>query len=143
MATTIAEVFAPPPYLFSNSDVGLIWISPMIGSLIGAYFSGPLNDHFTLYLSNRNKGWSEPEFHLWASIPGATIMPCGLILYGVTSAHRMHWMILILGTGFLGFGLSVGGTVSMSYIIDCYRDTNTHAVTSIILIRNLVGSAVT
>ena len=82
MGTTIAEVFARPPYLFSNSDLGLIWISPMIGSLIGSYFSGPLNDRLTLYLSTRNRGWREPEFRLWAFIPSAIIMPCGLVMYG-------------------------------------------------------------
>ncbi|KAK4623483.1 hypothetical protein CLAFUR0_07415 [Fulvia fulva] len=143
MATTIAEVFAPPPYSFTNNNLGLIWIAPMIGSLIGAYFSGPLNDRFTLYLSNRNHGWSEPEFRLWAFIPSAIIMPAGLILYGVTSAHGMHWIVPIVGTGFVGFGLSVGGTVSMSYIIDCYKEIDTHAITTIILIRNLVGFAIT
>ncbi|KAK4498038.1 hypothetical protein PRZ48_010694 [Zasmidium cellare] len=143
MGTTIAEVFARPPYLFSPSDLGLIWIFPMIGSLIGAYFSGPLNDRLTLYLSTRNRGWREPEFRLWAFIPSAVIMPCGLIMYGVTSAHGLHWITPIVGTGFVGFGLSVGGTVSIAYIVDCYKDIDTQAVTTIILIRNIVGFAIT
>lgn len=143
MGTTIAEVFAIPPYLFSKSDLGLIWISPMIGSLFGAFFSGPLNDRLTLYLSTRNKGWREPEFRLWAFIPSALIMPCGLILYGVTSAHGLPWIDPIVGAGFVGFGLSVGGTVSISYIVDCYKDIDTQVVTTVILIRNIVGFAIT
>lgn len=115
----------------------------MIGSLFGAYFSGPLNDRLTLYLSTCNRGWREPEFRLWAFIPSALIMPCGLVMYGVTSAHGLHWIVPVIGTGFVGFGLSVGGTVSIAYIVDCYKDIDTQVVTTVILIRNTVGFAIT
>ncbi|KAK3672391.1 hypothetical protein LTR78_007698 [Recurvomyces mirabilis] len=70
-------------------------------------------------------------------------MPCGLILYGVTLAHEMHWIAPIVGTGFVAFGLSVGGAVTMSYILDCYKEIGTQAITSIILIRNIVGFGIT
>ncbi|CAK1361421.1 putative MFS-type transporter [Cercospora beticola] len=143
MGTTIAEVFSRPPYLFKSSSLGLIYISPLIGSLIGAIYAGPLNDIFIIRLSNRNKGWREPEFRLWALVPTAFVMACGLILYGVTSAHAMHWIIPILGAGFVGFGLSIGGTIAMAYIIDCYERIDTHVMTTVILIRNLVGFGIT
>ena len=143
MATTVAAIFAVPPYNFSNDEIGWIWISPMIGSLIGAYFSGPLNDRFVLRLSRRNSGFREPEFRLWAFLPSALIMPAGLILYGVTSAHGLPWIAPIIGTGLVGFGLSVGGTVTMSYILDCYPLLDTQVITTIILIRNIVGFGIT
>lgn len=143
MGTTVAEVFAPPPYLFSNSSIGLVWLAPLIGSLFGAYFSGPLNDRLTLYLSNRNKGWREPEYRLWAFVPSAIIMPAGLMIYGVTAAHGLPWIAPVIGTGLVGFGLSVGGAVTMSYILDCYKEIDTQVVTTIILLRNIIGFGIT
>jgi MFS family permease len=139
LGTTVALIFAPPPYLFSNSAIGLVWFSPLIGSLIGAYFSGPLNDRLTVYLSNRNRGWREPEYRLWAFIPAAFIMPGGLIIYGATAAHGLPWIVPVVGMGLVGFGLSVGGTVTMSYILDSYKEIDTQVVTTIILIRNIIG----
>ena len=143
LATTTASIFSAPPYLFTWDKLGLIWISPMIGSLLGAYFSGPLNDRFVLFLSKRNRGFREPEYRLWAFLPSAIILPAGLIIYGVTSAHGLHWIVPIIGTGLVGFGLSVAGAVTMSYILDCYPLLDTQVITTIILIRNLVGFGIT
>lgn len=130
MGTTTASIFAAPPYLFTSDKLGLIWISPMIGSLVGAYFSGPLNDRFVLFLSRRNNGFREPEFRLWSFIPSAVILPAGLIIYGATSARGLPWIVPVVGTGLVGFGLSVAGAVTMSYILDCYPLLDTQAVSA-------------
>ncbi|KAF2212954.1 hypothetical protein CERZMDRAFT_96628 [Cercospora zeae-maydis SCOH1-5] len=143
LGTTVAEVFNRPPYQFSSGSIGLVFLSPLIGGLTGAIFAGPLNNKFTLWLSNRNKGWREPEFCLWAFVPGSLCMACGLILYGVASAHGLHWIVPVLGAGFVGFGLAVGGSLAIAYIIDCYERLDTHVMTTVILIRNIVGFGIT
>ncbi|KAM3423309.1 hypothetical protein BST61_g748 [Cercospora zeina] len=143
LGTTVAEVFSVPPYNFKSNAIGLVFIAPLIGGLAGAVFAGPINNKFTLWLSNRNKGWREPEFCLWAFVPGSLVMASGLILYGVTSAHGMHWIVPVLGAGFVGFGLSTGGTLAIAYIIDCYERLDTHVMTTVILIRNIVGFGIT
>lgn len=43
----------------------------------------------------------------------------------------------------VGFGLSVGGGVTMAYILDCYKDIAGEVVTTIILIRNVIGFGIT
>ncbi|KAL3426430.1 hypothetical protein PVAG01_03221 [Phlyctema vagabunda] len=143
LATTESLIFSAPPYGFSPSTLGLFFISPMIGSLIGAYFAGPLNDWLSLYLSSRNNNTREPEYRLWAFVPAAIIMPGGLVIYGVTAAHGLEWIVPVVGMGMVGFGLSVGGSVTMAYIVDCYKDLAGEVVTTIILIRNIVGFALT
>jgi len=160
MGTTVAATLAPPPYLFTNSQIGLFWIAPLIGSVVGyvhfnvyiryipltttsATYAGPLNDRFVLWMSNRNRGFREPEFRLWSFIPTAFIMPAGLLLYGISSAHGMKWIVPFVGAALVGFGLSVGGTISTGYILDCYKEIDTQVITTIILIRNLVGFAIT
>lgn len=70
-------------------------------------------------------------------------MPGGLIIYGVTAARGIHWIVPVIGMGLVGFGLSVGGSVTMTYILDCYKDLAGEVVTTIIVIRNLVGFGLT
>lgn len=70
-------------------------------------------------------------------------MPGGLIIYGVTAARGLHWIVPVIGMGMVGFGLSVGGSVTMAYILDCYKDLAGEVVTTIIVIRNLVGFGLT
>lgn len=43
----------------------------------------------------------------------------------------------------VGFGISVGGGVTMAYILECYRDLAGEVVTTIILIRNIIGFGIT
>lgn len=70
-------------------------------------------------------------------------MPAGLMIYGITAAHGLPWIAPVVGMGLVGFGLSVGGTVTMAYILDCYKEIDGQAVTTIILIRNVVGFGIT
>ncbi|KAF2220357.1 major facilitator superfamily domain-containing protein [Elsinoe ampelina] len=143
MGTTVAATLAPPPYLFSNSQIGLFWIAPLIGAIIGAIYSGTVTDRFVL-LDVQSKPWIQrAEFRLWSCLPAAIIFPAGLMLYGIGAARGMAWIVLFVGGGLIGFGLSVGGSVSMAYTLDCYKEIDTQAITTIILIRNVVGFAIT
>lgn len=102
-----------------------------------------MNDQWSLYLSHRHHGVREPEYRLWAFIPSAVIMPGGLIMYGACAAHGVPWIASAVGMGMVGFGLSVGGSVTMAYILDCYKDLDGEVVTTIILIRNIIGFGLT
>ncbi|KAH8674567.1 major facilitator superfamily domain-containing protein [Tricladium varicosporioides] len=143
LATTVSEIFSIAPYNMKPNAVGLLFIAPLIGSLIGAYFAGPLNDKLSLFLAHRNSGFREPEFRLWAFLPTSLILPGGLIIYGVTAARGLPWIAPAVGMGMVGFGLSVGGGVTMAYILDCYKDIAGEVVTTIILIRNVIGFGIT
>ncbi|KAH7129524.1 major facilitator superfamily domain-containing protein [Dactylonectria estremocensis] len=143
LGTTTAVLLSPSPYNFGNEALGLIWLSPLVGAFFGSYFAGPLNDQLMMFLSRRNRGWREPEFRLWSFLPTALIMPAGLILYGVGAAKGLPWIAPIIGMGFVGFGLSVAAALTMAYVVDCYKAIDGEAVTTVILIRNIIGSALT
>lgn len=106
-------------------------------------YSGPLNDRFMLAKTRRNRGYREPEFLLWCAVPTAFIMSAGLMLYGIASARGLPWIVPFVGAGLVGFGLAVGGEISIAYTIDCYTLLDTQAVTTVILIRNVIGFAIT
>ncbi|KAM5378091.1 hypothetical protein ACJZ2D_004549 [Fusarium nematophilum] len=143
LGTTTAILLSASPYNFGNDALGLIWLSPLVGAFFGSYFPGPLNDQLMMFLSRRNSGWREPEFRLWSSLPTAFIMAAGLILYGVGAAKGLPWIAPIIGMGLVGFGLSVAAALTMASVVDCYKAIDGEAVTTVILIRNIIGSALT
>lgn len=44
------------------------------------------------------------EHRLLPLVIGAFLVPIGLIWYGWSAQHHMHWMMPIVGTGFIGVG---------------------------------------
>ncbi|KAF5579769.1 HOL1 substrate-H+ antiporter [Fusarium pseudocircinatum] len=143
LGTTTASILGSSPYNMSNEVLGLIWLSPLIGGLFGALMAGPFNDKLVLFLTRRNRGWLEPEFRLWVFIPMAFLMSGGLILYGVGAANSLPWIGPVVGMGLVGFGLTVAAALTMAYAVDCYKEVDGEAITTVILIRNIIGCAMT
>ncbi|CVK96237.1 hypothetical protein FPRO06_11841 [Fusarium proliferatum] len=127
----------------SNEALGLTWLSPPIGGPLGALMAGPFNDKLVLFLTRRNRGWLEPEFRLWVFIPMTFLLSGGLLLYGVGAANSLPWIGPLVGMGLVGFGLTVAAALTMAYVVDCYKEVDGEAITTVILIRNIIGCAMT
>ncbi|KAF4957906.1 hypothetical protein FGADI_2735 [Fusarium gaditjirri] len=143
LGTTTASFLGSSPYNMGNDALGLIWLSPLIGGLFGALMAGPFNEKLVLFLTRRNRGWLEPEFRLWVFIPMAFLMSGGLILYGIGAANALPWIGPAVGMGLVGFGLTVAAALTMAYVVDCYKEIDGEAITTVILIRNVIGCAMT
>ncbi|KAF5692071.1 major facilitator superfamily transporter [Fusarium denticulatum] len=143
LGTTTASILGSSPHNMSNEALGLIWLSLLIGGLFGALMAGPFNDKLVLFLTRRNRGWLEPEFRLWVFIPMAFLMFGGLLLYGVGAANSLPWIGPVVGMGLVGLGLAVAATLTMAYVVDCYKEVDGEAITTVILIRNIIGCAMT
>lgn len=95
-----------------------------------------------LKLARRNKGIYEPEQRLWGFLLPTIVLPASLLLWGVGAAHEIHWfglMVAMLGTAFCN---TCGITLSVTYLVDCYRDISGDGMTSAIIIRNTMSFAV-
>ena len=103
MLTTFPRVFEIQ-YGFSDNSVGLTYLGMGIGSIIGVIFSGAVSDRLVVALAKRRGGTVKPEFRLPTMIFGALLVPIGLFLYGWTAEEKLHWILPIIGTGFLGAG---------------------------------------
>ncbi|KAI1033392.1 hypothetical protein LB503_008507 [Fusarium chuoi] len=124
----------------------IVWVSsgkvPSQDS-IRALMAGPFNDKLVLFLTRRNRGWLEPEFRLWVFIPMAFLMSGGLLLHGVGAANSLPWIGPVVGMGLVGFGLTVAAALRMAYVVDCHKEVDGEAITTVILIRNIIGCAMT
>lgn len=63
----------------------------------------------------------ESEHRLWLFSLSILFIPGGLLLWGVGTAHGVHWFGLIFAMGIIGFTNGCGLQLSVSYCIDSYR----------------------
>jgi hypothetical protein len=136
---TMSAVLSATPYHFSSSMVGLSYIAPLIGSLLGAVWGGLVGDKVALYLARRNGGIREAEHRLWVLIVSGIVGAAGFILWGVGAAHEIHWSGPVIGCGMVEFAIVVGASVSLAYGVDCFKEISGESIILIIVIRNTIG----
>lgn len=138
---TASAVFSAPPYNWGSLTVGLSYLAPTIGALIGGVYSGVFSDWFTLKMAKRNGGVREPEFRLWGLLGYSIIAPAGLILWGVGAAHSIKWGGLMVGGAMVAFCNVVGGSYSIAYCVDVYKDIAGESLVAVVFCRNTLSFA--
>lgn len=102
MLTTFTPIFETT-YGFTAGVVGLTYLGFGVGSLLGMFVymcvDGKMTDK-----AMKNGTW-KPESRLKVMGPGAMLIPIGLFWYGWSVQAKIHWIMPIIGTGFVGFGL--------------------------------------
>ncbi|GME66035.1 hypothetical protein GTA08_BOTSDO07971 [Neofusicoccum parvum] len=139
---TASQVLSAAPYNFSSGLVGTAYLSPFLAAGLGAVWSGWSADKLAIYLARRNGGIREPEQRLWSLLLSGVLCAAGLILWGVGAAREVHWFGLIFGLGMLAFSVVCGGSITLSYDVDCFKEISGESMISVIIIRNTLGFAV-
>lgn len=101
--TTYPTVFEGT-YGFSGGTVGLTYMGFGIGSVSSVLLFARFSDNLSKRLSS--DGVMKPEYRLPPMIPGGLFVPIGLFWYGWSAEAKVHWIVPIIGTGFIGFGLT-------------------------------------
>ncbi|KAL9084848.1 MAG: hypothetical protein Q9159_005011 [Coniocarpon cinnabarinum] len=89
---------------------------------------------------NKHENIPRPIKRLLPMLPGAIILPAGLFIYGWTLEAHTPWIIPILGTSLMGFGLSATTIPTYSYIVDVFEKRSASAMAAALMLRNLVGA---
>ncbi|KAM7214204.1 Major facilitator superfamily domain containing protein [Rhypophila decipiens] len=139
---TASPILAAEPYNWGTGLVGSVYTGPLVGAGFGALWAGIAADKITLWLARRNNGIREPEQRLWPLLLTGVLSCAGLIVWGVGAYYQIHWAALTVGLGILTFSCVAGGSIALSYNIDCFKDISGDTTTSIIIIRNTLGFAV-
>lgn len=136
---TASPVLTTEPYKWSAALVGCVYTGPIIGAAVASVWSGKAADWIALQLARRNNGIREPEHRLWVLAVSGIISAAGLITWGVGAYHHSHWVGLVFGLGMLTFGCVTGGSIAVSYNVDCFKDIAGETTVSIMIIRNTIG----
>ncbi|KAK5680245.1 hypothetical protein LTS10_007172 [Elasticomyces elasticus] len=136
VGSVLAQLFTAPPYNFSVSGVGLVSTSALIGSIIGAFTSGPIADWVVKLMARRNGGVYEPEFRLVIII--VTLILGGISFFGFGWSLEVHdpWIGPVIFYGIQYFSVGFMNIAVYGYLTDCHRDKAPEAFAAINL-RNI------
>lgn len=137
--TTITDVFIDT-YGWSEGIVGLSYIGIGVGMMLGLALIGIFSDKFLKKKAAANGGELKPEYRLPFMIPGSFAIPIGLFLYGWTADKGVFWIVPIIGTALVGFGLIGIFMAVNTYLVDVYPMYAASAMASSTILRSLVGA---
>ena len=139
LGATTAQLFAPPPYLFDSQAQGLVFLSPLIGSLVGTYLCGPLADSVANFITRRSGGIREPEMRLPVCIIAVLLTFIGALISGLSLHYQLSWSAPVIGFGVLSTGAQMGATLSMSYALDCHKELSVELMVTIASMKSLIA----
>lgn len=93
-------------------------MSTFIGTLIGEISAGPVSDKLVYLHAKAHNGDINPESRLYATIPGAILIPIGVIIEGLCFQFKTHYMGPVMGIAVAAVGLQIVTTNIYAYITD-------------------------
>lgn len=139
MSESLSQIFQAAPYDFNALSIGLLYVAPLIGGILGSSVAGKLSDILTRYMSRRNGGIYEPEFRLVLAIPVALVTSLGLMGFGWSTYVKDPWIAPAVFFGCISFGCSLGSTMSISFVVDSYKQHAGEALVTLNLTKNTIG----
>ncbi|QMW45972.1 hypothetical protein G4B11_009427 [Aspergillus flavus] len=122
LSESVAKVYETrDTYNFTALQVGLVYISPFVGGLLGTAVAGKVSDVIVRYMTRRNGGVYEPEFRLVMAIPIALSTTAGLMGFGWSAQEKNAWIVPTVFFGLVSFGCCLGSTTSITFCVDSYR----------------------
>lgn len=126
-----------------RSTVGLSYFACIVGAVFFALpFVGSMGDYIVVRMARRSGGIWQSEYRLWLFLVPVFLLPFALLLWGVGAAHGINWFGLIFSEFLTGLTVTVIAQLSVSYLIDSYKDLSGDAIVSMILIRNTMSFAI-
>ncbi|XDG10151.1 hypothetical protein ABKA04_009766 [Annulohypoxylon sp. FPYF3050] len=141
MLASFPTLFTSPPpsgYGMSIGVGGLNYISLGLGFFLGAQVCAPLQDRVYAYLKQRY-GHGQPEFRVPMMVPGAVLIPVGLLIYGWTAEYKTHWIGPNIGAVLFAAGAIICFQCLQGFLVDSYQRYAASAVGAATVLRSLAG----
>jgi MFS family permease len=118
IVSTSTQFVKPPPYLFSDTAVALLYFAPMIGTVLAELWGHWFNDFLCKTYIRTHGGRYKPENRLWGVYPAWIIGIAGLVLFGQALQHKLPWIAVAIGWAMNCFS-TLGTTTAVSaYLLD-------------------------
>jgi MFS family permease len=135
--TTFTAVFTNQ-YGWHGGILGLSFLGLGIGSLIGQFvFTHFSNATVAKHLA---RGDFKPEHRLYMMTIGGFFLPVGLFWYGWSVQAQTHYMVPIVGTGVMGFGLLMTFMPANTYLVDVFTVHAASAMAASTVLRSLMAA---
>lgn len=138
--TTFPNLFGGQ-YGFDAGEIGLTYIGPAVGSILGSFTAGPFSDW---YLSrqriSREDGTSKPEDRLCTLLPGNILIGIGMLWYGWAASASLHWILPLVGASIATLGITGVFMAIQTYLTDSFGLYAASAIAVNTVIRSILGA---
>ncbi|KAH9842222.1 MFS general substrate transporter [Teratosphaeria destructans] len=110
---------------FNAQELGLQFLGPVIGSIIGEQIGGFSSDRWMQWRKNKTGRSPNNEFRLWLAYLGELVTIAGAVVFLVQlqKAPDLKWNVTpVVGTAIAAAGSQIVTTVMVTYAVDCYRE---------------------
>ena len=127
-------------YHESISISGLNYLALAFGYIIGTQTCTRLLDRVYKHLKEtRGKGIGQPEYRLPLLLPGALMIPSGLVWYGWSAQKHLHWIMPDIGAAIFAVGVKFSLQCTQLYALDVYSTYAASASAGSLFLRSLAG----
>jgi hypothetical protein len=141
MPTILIPQIFPEKFGFNTQQVGLQFLSVILGSVIGEQMGGRMSDWW-MWRRHRALGKAPPpEYRLWLSYSGFMLSIVGTVVFLVQVGNAgTKWNITpLVGVTIASVGNQLITTVLITYMVDCYRPDAAAVGVFIVLVRQMWG----
>jgi MFS family permease len=122
LSESVAHIYRDKEsYNFTALQVGLVYISPFVGGVLGTAVAGKFSDILVRFMARKNDGVYEPEFRLVMAIPITISTVIGLMGFGWSAEEKDNWIVPTVFFAVISFGCSLASTTSVTFVVDSYR----------------------
>jgi MFS family permease len=121
LSESVAHIYRDTSYNFTALQVGLVYISPFVGGVLGTAVAGKISDLVVRYMARKNDGVYEPEFRLLMALPITLATVVGLMGFGWSAEEKDNWIVPTVFFGVISFGCSLASTTAVTFVVDSYR----------------------
>ena len=128
-------------YGFSAVGAGLSFLGGGVGNFLGLAFIGYWSDKVIKKVQSEGKApQPEQRLDLTLTVPTALLLPLGLIMYGWTAEKHLHWIVPMIGTGIMGFGMIGIFMVIQTYLVDAFTPHAASVTAANTVLRSILGA---
>ncbi|KAJ7763596.1 major facilitator superfamily domain-containing protein [Mycena maculata] len=141
MPTILIPQIFPEKFGFNTQQVGLQFLSVILGSVIGEQLGGRTSDRW-MWRRQRALGKAPPpEYRLWLSHFGFVLSIIGAVVFLVQVGNAgTKWNITpLVGVTIASVGNQLITTVLITYAVDCYRPDAAAVGVFIVFVRQVWG----
>ncbi|KAE8405695.1 major facilitator superfamily domain-containing protein [Aspergillus pseudonomiae] len=142
LATVEVPELLQEKFELNTEQLGLQFLGPIIGSVIGEQLGGTLSDVWMNTRAKKIQRKPEPEHRLWLSYIGYICSIVGLIVFLVCTQESAtgHWNVApIIGIAIGAGGNQIVTTVLVTYAVDCYPTEAASVGVCITFVRQIWG----
>ncbi|KAL4797418.1 major facilitator superfamily domain-containing protein [Aspergillus venezuelensis] len=142
LATVEVPQLLQEKFELNTEQLGLQFLGPIIGSLIGEQLGGRMSDMWMNKRAKRSQRKPEPEYRLWLSYLGYACSITGLVVFLVCTekAKSGSWNVSpIIGIGVGAAGNQLVTTVLITYAVDCHPEDASSVGVCITFVRQIWG----